>query len=413
MSANPIYRNSFHGFCIYDVAQGRYIASYNHEKYFTPASNTKLFTFYTGLKLLPEILPALYYQETADSLIFWGSGDPSFLHPDMDNRIVVDFLQKSTKVLCFSGANFNDSRFGSGWAWSDYQYSYSPEKSALPMYSNLLRLAVQPGSKDPESKVTAYPAAFQEQFTYDGLLTSGVERAQTTNAFKVNPLRMEPEEYVPFVSSDTLTARLLSNLIGKPVYAVHRPMPARELLSELPGLAATDVYRQLLHPSDNFVAEQLLLMASLYLSQEESGQMNARQSIEHILSTHLNSLSDKPRWVDGSGLSRYNLFTPRTMVEVLLKIHTEMKQKPGGEAQLWDLLPTAGKTGTLKNVQVYPPTVHAKTGTLSNNHCLSGFLITKSGRLLCFSIMNNHYMLPVAQIREEMGKVLYNYYLHY
>src|SRR5699024_8051085 len=62
-----IFKNSdvlssyFVGFELYDPQANKVIYAQNEKKYFTQASNTKLYTFYTGLKYLPDKLPALKY----------------------------------------------------------------------------------------------------------------------------------------------------------------------------------------------------------------------------------------------------------------------------------------------------------------------------------------------------------------
>lgn len=122
-----------------------------------------------------------------------------------------------------------------------------------------------------------------------------------------------------------------------------------------------------------------------------------------LLKDSIAGLPDKPVWVDGSGLSRQNLFTPRSMVRLCEKIYDEI----GNQDRLFDLLPQGGKTGTLKNLyKAEKPYVFAKTGSLSNNHNLTGFLITGSGKKLIFSFMNNNYTRPTADIRSEMESII-------
>ncbi|WAC41812.1 D-alanyl-D-alanine carboxypeptidase [Pedobacter sp. SL55] len=64
------------GFALYDMAGSEMIFQKDADKYFTPASNTKLFTFYAGLKITPDSIPSLRYIEKGDSLIFWGTKRP-------------------------------------------------------------------------------------------------------------------------------------------------------------------------------------------------------------------------------------------------------------------------------------------------------------------------------------------------
>ena len=121
---------------------------------------------------------------------------------------------------------------------------------------------------------------------------------------------------------------------------------------------------------------------------------------------HLSEIPDEPQWVDGSGLSRYNMFTPRSIIWLLKQIDEEFSYDP----DLFELLPAGGVSGTIRNWYAAPdsaePYVFAKTGTLSNNHCLSGFLITNSGKKLLFSFMNNHYVTSSSVVKNEMEYVL-------
>ncbi len=166
------------------------------------------------------------------------------------------------------------------------------------------------------------------------------------------------------------------------------------------NMKSDSVFKQMLLPSDNFVAEQLLLVYADKLKEE----LNTKKVISKIEKQYLSTLPDKPQWADGSGLSRGNLFTPRDMVALLALIYNEVND----EKRLFDLLPAGGKTGTLRNA--YPktdsPFVFGKTGSLSNNHNQSGYVVTKKGKVYIFSFMNNNFVLPTAEVRNEMVRVM-------
>src|SRR6201996_6367440 len=68
---SAIVNDHFTGFALYDLDKQQMIYELNSDKYFTPASNTKLFTYYTCLKMLHDSVPALKYVVHNDSLIFW------------------------------------------------------------------------------------------------------------------------------------------------------------------------------------------------------------------------------------------------------------------------------------------------------------------------------------------------------
>ncbi len=75
--------------------------------------------------------------------------------------------------------------------------------------------------------------------------------------------------------------------------------------------------------------------------------------------------------------------------------------------RLFAIFPAGGVSGTLKEWYAgdREPYIFAKTGTLSNNLCLSGYLQTRSGNLLIFSFMNNHFRQPSLEIKEGMRRV--------
>jgi D-alanyl-D-alanine carboxypeptidase/D-alanyl-D-alanine-endopeptidase (penicillin-binding protein 4) len=118
--------------------------------------------------------------------------------------------------------------------------------------------------------------------------------------------------------------------------------------------------------------------------------MNTSRAINFALENYLYDLPDPPNWVDGSGLTRYNLITPMSTVALLEKLYSLL-----GEEETLALMPIGGVRGTISGryraPEGQPPFVYAKTGTLSNNTSLSGYLYTDSGRRLTFSFHNNNF----------------------
>ena len=69
-------------------------------------------------------------------------------------------------------------------------------------------------------------------------------------------------------------------------------------------------------------------------------------------------------------------------------------------------MPTGG-TGTLSSYYKKDSGyIYAKTGTLSNNCALSGYLITKKGKLLIFSVLNNNYITSAVLVRKAVERFL-------
>jgi D-alanyl-D-alanine carboxypeptidase/D-alanyl-D-alanine-endopeptidase (penicillin-binding protein 4) len=77
---SEILNEHFTGFSLFDEEKGKMVFEQNGSKHFIPASNTKTYTFYTALEMLGDSIPALKYETKGDSLIFWGTGDPTLAY---------------------------------------------------------------------------------------------------------------------------------------------------------------------------------------------------------------------------------------------------------------------------------------------------------------------------------------------
>lgn len=390
------------GFVLFDPEKNKTVFDFNGASYFTPASNTKIFTFYSALKILGDSVPALEYIQRNDSLIFWGAGDPSFLYKDVfyDSGIY-DFLKNAEGNLYFSSANFYSPPLGPGWAWDDYTYDYSAERSPFPIYGNTVSVIAD----QDILKVT--PDYFSTAFRSGGPKDrTEIIRDLNENVFTIFPARKivpVKEINVPLRLDSATFLALLSDTLKRPVYSVRKPLPP--YTNTLFSIHLDSLYRVMMQESDNFIAEHLLLMCSNVLSDSLKSEI----AIDFVRENYLKDLPDKPVWVDGSGLSRYNLFTPRSIVKLWQKISEIVPRE-----RLFSLLATGGVKGTIQKwYHGTPPYIFGKTGTLSNNHCLSGFLVTKKGKVLIFSFMNSNYTTSTNAIRRNMQSILNNIYEHY
>lgn len=397
---SPIFKQGLHGIAVFDPVENKLIYEYNAEKNFTPASNIKLFTFYTGLKLLKDSVPALHYVVRNDSLVFWGTGDPSLLNPDLPESRVLDFFTQRKEQLFYLPPPVEEKYFGPGWAWDDYNSSYSVERTSFPVFANRVNFKSHEGNP----KLVASPGIFGDSINIDQSSLRGVRRDIEKNNFRFNPRynNRNLNQNVPFKYSSQLVVNILKDTLEKEISIIRNFPIETGKFNTLYSIHVDSMYKRMMEVSDNFIAEQILLMAA----QSLTDTLSANIAIDHMLKTHLQDLPDEPQWVDGSGLSRYNLVTPRTMIALLLKIREEVPQH-----RLFNILATGGVSGTLKNNYLAAePYIFAKTGTLRHNHSLSGFLKAKSGKILIFSFMNSNYTVPTNDLKSQMELILRQFY---
>ncbi len=406
---SPIFKKSFTGFALLNPETGEFIYEYQSDKYFTPASNTKIFTLYTCLQVLEEKPAVLRYLELEDALIFQGTGNPTLLHPTLNvENPALDFLKNTNKKLLFSSYNFADERLGPGWAWDDYPYSFQPEKSALPLYGNVVTF--ERDSLGNDLKIV--PAYFKNKAQTVAAMQNDrprINREEMENIFSYNEKSVSGQPFyreIPYITSASLSLYLLQDTLNKSISITPSDVSGSADSKILYGSEIFPVYQKMMMDSDNFLAEQLLLMCA----DKELGVLDSKKMIAFAKDNIFQDMPDELLWRDGSGLSRYNMFTPRTIARLLEKIHQELP-----EEKIFRIFPAGGASGTIENWYggKNEPYIFAKTGTLTGKHCLSGYVKTKSGQTLIFSFMHNNYKGNAKPLKEEMQRILEDIYERY
>ena len=344
LTEDTLVKNAHVGIAIWDTKNDRFILQHNSNKYFVPASNIKIADLYAAMKYLSDNLPSFDYYNTPDTLFILPKGNPAFLHPDFKDLSDFAFLKNISKPIVILPVLWETEIYGKGWAWDDHQSLYMPKRSPMPIGGNRIQ--------NKDSTQNCFPTVLQ----------------MYQNA-----------------------ASRLSDTLGLPVIVSATERSFNEKLNTYSSVHKDSICKKMMFDSDNFIAEQLLLMTSEKLL----GRMNETKLIEKILSDTIISFPQKPFWVDGSGLSRYNLFTPEDMVYLLKKLETEF-----GRNRIETIFPT-GNQGTLKSYfDDKAGYIYAKTGTLSGQMSLSGYLKTKRNTPLIFSIMINNHTGKSTQVRK-------------
>jgi len=213
------------------------------------------------------------------------------------------------------------------------------------------------------------------------------------------PIPVDLNSQIPFPMDMEVTKVLLQDTLKRNVTLIKRAKPADA--KTLFSIPSDSLYRHMMLPSDNFLAEQILLLCSGVLGDT----LEARKTIEYSLENHLKDLKNKPVWEDGSGLSRFNLFTPQTVLEVLNKL----EQKVADTDRLKLFLPAGGVSGTLRNTYKPDngkPFVWAKTGSLRYMHLQSGWIETGKRKIYKYVFMNNNFVRPTAEVRNEIVRLM-------
>lgn len=414
----------------------------NPQRYFVPASNLKLFTAAAALRKLGadfRYRTDLYgYGEIEEghltgSLLVVGSGDPSLgarlSSPDLEDPSKGDaravfrtwaLRLRELGIHQVDGDLIGDARIfdpeglATGWAWDDLPLGYAAETAGLQYNENVVLAILSPSGRSgdavqlelaPETSyiqienqvVTGPPGSEMElevrrnpgsnDFRLRGVIPTGWPPVKRTlavydpTAYFLTALRESLQENGIRVLGDVVQVTQLESEVSR----------SKRLLFSYESPPLSELLRIFLKSSQNLYGESIIrsLAPSPQGKSLEAGLEEATRQLEQ-----LGISPDSYQMVDGSGLSRYNLVTPQSLVELLSYLYRSSYRE-----LVLDLLPEAGSDGTLKHRLVH--TTHsnrvvAKTGTLSNIRALSGYLLREDGETLVFSILINHFLHPTA-----------------
>jgi D-alanyl-D-alanine carboxypeptidase/D-alanyl-D-alanine-endopeptidase (penicillin-binding protein 4) len=387
------------GIAIYNDSKEQWLSKYQSDHYFTPASNVKILATYLGLQFLGDSLPGWKMAENADTLFLMPLGDPSFMHPEFKYQPVVDIIKNTNKQVVIVGNNQDQFEiFGSGWSWADYAEDYQPERSRMPIYGNVVHF--YQSNKKLEAIKPFY--FFKDIVDLGKAEEKNWSRSRTGNRFfTTNENNKSKYFQVPFSQEDMPMVKaleLLNDTLGKKIsFQKQSTLPATSY-KIIKTVTTDSLLKIMMLRSDNFYADQIVLMASEQLF----GKMDDAALLDSTKKLFFADLPQKMRWADGSGLSRYNLNTPENYIAILQQMHAKF-----GEARVKNIFEKGGEGTISAYYKNFPGTMYAKTGTLGGQVALSGFIYTPKQQKLYFSVLVANHMSPSStQVRRAVETYL-------
>jgi len=432
------------GVNIVSMSDGATIYDHNGDKLFTPASNLKIYTTAVALDLLGgdyRWRTSVYANSQPDSsgrvqgdLILYGRGSPDLVatskDPDRPSlaKLADDLYSRGVRSI---GGNvvgdesyFRGDPVGDGWQWTDMQWYYGAEASALSINSNEVDMNFVPSSKssdngearttDTENYVTVENRIAVKSSTSRS--TVGVHRGLSDNNIEIwgevppgsKGFGARLSVHQPALWAAKLFARALQSrgiqIAGQVISRDARMPPSARFdpsraveLATVQSKSLAQIVKETNKESNNLYAELILrtlgrergAMATAATSGErERGDDELGIDIVRVWLSRNGIPTDRLALHDGCGLSRLDLVTPQTSVRLLQAI-----AKTNSAGSFKDSLPIAGRDGTLGGrLKTLTDKVSAKTGSLTYDNSLAGYLTTDDGRTLVFSIMCNDHV---------------------
>ena len=372
ISSNDDLNGSVVSIAVKRIDKEKKIVGSGIDTYMTPASNVKISTV-LGSIYYGDTIPIINYKVLNDTLKISPTGYPLLSHPKYRDKDLEKFI-KDFKHIVYHNPKIDLNKYGPGWAWDDYNSYYQAERSEMPIYGNVVQII-----KNSNGEIEVTPNIYK--IIFDFKQKNKILRSEKENKFFINPslIKFGDTIYSPFITSRKNTISLLENSLGNKVEFKKDELKDYNTLNTT---QSNKIYSAILKDSDNLISESIAANISLRLNDTISVDKGVRL---------IQNISKQIELFDGSGLSRYNLVTPKSVISSLHDIYNLI-----GFDRIKKIFP---KNYIIQNEKDF---VWGKTGTLKNNHNYSGYIITDKNRRYIFSIMINHFTNDLSKIKEAI-----------
>ncbi len=426
-------------------ANSKVLLAVNPDKPFRPASVLKVLTTATALEKLGPDFKLRTSAETNGTLqpdgtllgdvILVGRGDPNLVDPsgelleksglqELAEKLHALGIQRITGDVVGDDSYFDLNSHGEGWTARDLKSIYGAPINALGINNNVFWIHASPTKANRLVNVSVEPRT--SYFRIRNLGVTGSTKAKRTMYARVIPgtktlvisgvlpvgqgysqhiLLERPGEVTATVFKEELQRQGIS--IGGGVQVVHYgelPPEARRKWKQLAEHESPPLIRgvEIINKrSQNLHAEMLLRTLGAEFRGIGTDEAGLEVVKDFIVAAGIDTQGISLK--DGCGLSRDNLVTPRFQTSLLLTL----SNRPYFDLFL-NTLAVSGTDGTLKRRLAAQPvrgSIHAKTGTLNGVSTLSGYMKTRSGRMLAFSIFANNAAASMSRVKKTIDEI--------
>ncbi len=398
-----------------ETLSGEAFVSREGDRFFVPASTLKLLT---SAAVLTELGPEYTVQTSVlrylngdgtSSLVVVGGGDPSFAQANLDalaDQLVLRNIGPVNRLYGDESA-FPGEIVNPNWEWEDVQAGYGAPVNALILNENEVGLSLVPqGIGEPLQVVWDEPSQ-GDSWTienYSTTVAAGASEFVSVGRDLGRPVLRVWGQLIAGSASET--AAIAEPNPGQTfLYSLQRALERRGIdvqQTQLVSPPTGDDWQPLITIESPQLADLLIptnqnsnnLYAEALLKALGRGQTNATDATEAGIAIARQTLQalgvdlSGIVMVDGSGLARKNLITPEAMVDVL----QAMARSPYADTYR-NSLAVAGVSGTLRNRLRDTPAagrLYGKSGAISRNFALAGYLEPPNYEPLAFNIVINN-----------------------
>lgn len=441
-------KNASISFSAVDLTTKQVVAELNPNQSLVPASITKLITTATALEILGanfQFTTSLYYNGTIDTLtktlngniVIKGGGDPAFGSNRYEKHYGA-FMNKWALAIKALGIDsihgkvigdasyFNEQMIPSTWIWGDLGNYYGAGPSGLSIYENTCTIEFISGNNNGDSTFISCIKPFVPDLEIENLVKSTTTQKDESYFFggpyqnnkmvkggiPLNKKDFAVKSSLPdpaFLASFELSNELINQgiKVSNPNSTSRMEKNAlsyksKTLIDAIKSPRLIDLIKLTNHYSINLYAEHFMnqIGVAKYKSGDTESSTQATQEFWKQKGIDVSGMYLN----DGSGLSRFNSFSSKQLVAILIF----MKQSKNYE-MFYASLPIAGKSGTISSIGIGTAAegkIHAKSGYMTRARSYGGYCTTRSNKEIAFTLMVNNYNCSPQVMKKKMEKIM-------